>query len=456
MIKKSSEGTSDKTHRSQGPEKEDNHRKEMVQSELDLSEDEGIVEFIASTSRKDSEGDVVEQNFEYPDHIPLLWAHSEGSDDPPPVGKIIGHRVDSTTKDYDRLILKAKVDLKDPLGRKLWHKIKKGYVGQFSIGLEPIEEPEEMKGGRFRFPKSELVECSVVGIGANRDTEVLRTKSYTKDEVLTETFEGRRNRKEDEKVLEHINELSKFLKGDMERDKLGPCPMHKSEESETSQTVTKPYDGPNDPELMEDFPALEGMSQEDREQWLAVFEDILLPDESNIEEAASQAFAAVDSENSQDIESEETMDAKEEDVELEEGELDIKEGDEKIEEKRLQVEDLILAYPELEDEDAERVDDLLDELNERIAEFLSAGEEEPEEEETEDEMDEDKEGSSQGSNKEGSSQSDKEGSSQGSNKGKSGETEETDQDIEGSSQSSNKEFEVIVPEQWDIENYDWD
>lgn len=57
--------------------------------------------------------------------------------------------------------------------------------------------------------------------------------------------------------------------------------------------ISKPYSGINDPELIEDFPGVEDLSDSQKEQWLAVFEDIINEDESNIAEAASSAFAAV-------------------------------------------------------------------------------------------------------------------------------------------------------------------
>jgi HK97 family phage prohead protease len=217
--------------------------KSVQKQQYEIEKDEGIVTFLASTPSKDADGDIVEQNWEFRNHIPLLWAHSKEAEEPLAIGQVIETEVSN-----DRLIVKADIDLQDRLGLKVWKKLKRGDLAQTSVGFEPLKEPERIEDGRYRFPHNELYEVSIVNVGSNKDTGVLQMKSITK--------EGRRNRSEDKQAMGHVEQIMKYLKGDIQKDSIKACPFHSSEKS--SEKEPKP-----EPEEMEEP---EGDSQNESEE----------------------------------------------------------------------------------------------------------------------------------------------------------------------------------------------
>lgn len=145
-------------------------------NQIKKTNDEGVVKFIASTETKDSHGDVVkQQGWEFADNVPLLYEHD---DEKFPIGKVIEHRVVN-----DELVATAQIDLDDEMGKKVWRKMKDGFLSQFSVGFEPIES-EPLEDGRAKFKRQILREISVVSVGSNRDTKILHLKSvYSRDEL---------------------------------------------------------------------------------------------------------------------------------------------------------------------------------------------------------------------------------------------------------------------------------
>jgi HK97 family phage prohead protease len=261
-----------------------------MESEVEVTEthqDEGIFQAIVSTDAMDDEGDIIEtEGWQYRDHIPVLWAHSQGAKEKVAIGHITEHTALPSPEGTGKLIVEGDIDLNDELGRKIWRKLKRGDVAQFSVGFNPIEvERIEREGGRYHFMEQKLTEVSIVNVGANEETGPIMTKdnnsetvdksssesesksvsmsgeaevSLSEDtddssiqievplsklldeasddfpqdskEVDSKTKEGRRNRKMDEEVMDHVKDCISYLKGDIDKESVKACPLHKTSE----------------------------------------------------------------------------------------------------------------------------------------------------------------------------------------------------------------------------------
>lgn len=140
-----------------------------------VSDDERVIEGIASTPSPDRMGDIVEPDgaeFKLP--IPLLWQH----DSRQPIGEVFAAKVSSagiTIKARIRKIEEAG-NLKDRLD-EAWQSIKHELVRGLSIGFSSLEY-SRLENGGLRFIKWAWLELSAVTIPANQEATIQAIKSF--------------------------------------------------------------------------------------------------------------------------------------------------------------------------------------------------------------------------------------------------------------------------------------
>lgn len=131
------------------------------------TEDHGIWTFTISTPDVDRYGTIIiPSGIEYTAYMnnPVVLINHKS--DYLPIGKCLGFFLNG-----ENLEATIQLDLNDEKACKVNDKIKGGYVNAVSVGIIPIEQTEQNIDGEkvTTYPRSELVEFSVVTIPANRD-----------------------------------------------------------------------------------------------------------------------------------------------------------------------------------------------------------------------------------------------------------------------------------------------
>lgn len=147
-----------------------------------ISEDERIIEGIASTPTADRMGDIVEPmgaKFALP--MPLLWQH----DAKQPIGYVEFAKPTAKGIPFKaRLVDPETVDsptLKDRL-QLAWDSMKTGLVRAVSIGFRDLSH-EVMKDGGWKFTEWEWLELSAVTIPANAEAAITTIKSIDREHL---------------------------------------------------------------------------------------------------------------------------------------------------------------------------------------------------------------------------------------------------------------------------------
>lgn len=139
-----------------------------------ISEDQRIIEGIATTSRADRAGDIVESlgaEFDLP--IPFLLDHN-------PLDAVGEVEAAEVTKDGIRFRARIKKitepgEVKD-LCDRAWSLIRNGLRRAVSIGFRPLDY-EAMPGGGYRFRTWEWLELSACAVPCNADARVTGLKA---------------------------------------------------------------------------------------------------------------------------------------------------------------------------------------------------------------------------------------------------------------------------------------
>lgn len=149
----------------------------MNKNALDLQiksfdQDQGVFVGIATTPAPDRVKDVVEPKgavFSLP--LPLLAHHDHE--------KVIG-TVEQATVTESGIEVVCRV-LKDVTqeAKEIWGLIQAKAMKGLSIGFRPLDTPEALPGGGYRFKKFEIVELSVVAVAMNGQASITATKSAT-------------------------------------------------------------------------------------------------------------------------------------------------------------------------------------------------------------------------------------------------------------------------------------
>lgn len=149
-----------------------------------FSEEERVIEGIASTPRADRQGDVVESKgavFVTP--MPLLLDHIHSQQ--------VGH-VEFAKADDGQITFRARItkvtepgEVKD-LTDKAWHLVKYRLRAAVSIGFRALEGGVElMKSGGYRFKSWEWLELSLVSVPAQADAVIYGAKSFNDDAAFS-------------------------------------------------------------------------------------------------------------------------------------------------------------------------------------------------------------------------------------------------------------------------------
>ena len=137
------------------------------ENEYTEPKDDGIWSFTISTPDVDRYGTIIiPSGIEYTAYMnnPVVLINHKS--DYLPIGKCLGFFLNG-----ENLEATIQLDLNDEKACKVNDKIKGGYVNAVSVGIIPIEQTEQNIDGEkvTTYPRSELVEFSVVTIPANRD-----------------------------------------------------------------------------------------------------------------------------------------------------------------------------------------------------------------------------------------------------------------------------------------------
>jgi len=139
------------------------------------------VTFIASTDTPDRYGDVVGQNWNleaFERNPVILFNHNSAA---MPIGKGKAYVQDG------RLMIDVEFDQNDEDAKKIESKVRGGFINAVSVGFQPLEavlrsalpEGHQYKAKKgYYFPKSELLEVSIVTIPANNEA-TLTAKNYS-------------------------------------------------------------------------------------------------------------------------------------------------------------------------------------------------------------------------------------------------------------------------------------
>jgi HK97 family phage major capsid protein/HK97 family phage prohead protease len=139
-----------------------------------VSDDERLIEGIATTPSTDRMGDVIEPlGARFAAELPLLWQHDHAS----PVGHVKFGKPTAKGIPFTANIVKIteEGELK-ALVDKAWQSVKARLVRAVSIGFRPIEYAL-MEGGGVRFLETEILELSLVTVPANSDCTITQIRS---------------------------------------------------------------------------------------------------------------------------------------------------------------------------------------------------------------------------------------------------------------------------------------
>ena len=140
-----------------------------------VSEDERVIEGLATTPAPDRMGDVVEPDgasFKLP--LPLLWQHNSRE----PVGHVLDASVgkDGITVTARIMRMPEPGRLKDRLD-EAWQSVKSGLVQGLSIGFMATERSYIEDTNSIRFLKWNWLELSLVTIPANAEASITTVRS---------------------------------------------------------------------------------------------------------------------------------------------------------------------------------------------------------------------------------------------------------------------------------------
>ncbi len=158
-----------------------NPKKQFLRGEIKAGEAGEIFSGIASSGRRDRDGDTIDQGGwkldDYNKNPVLLWGHNPYI---PPIGKTSNLRFETGLLKFDFEF--AKTDM----GNELKALVKDGFLNTFSVGFIPHDFGNE-KEGQATFTEQELLEISLVTIPSNPDAMVT-SRSFGNLSAQTKSF----------------------------------------------------------------------------------------------------------------------------------------------------------------------------------------------------------------------------------------------------------------------------
>jgi HK97 family phage prohead protease len=150
-------------------------RKSFFGEIKNVDDDRMIIEAFVSTERPDRMGDIMRADGMQIDGRPtVLFAHGMG----PPGQEPIGRPLSISKDEYQGYKgIKARIEFyPDEIGKRLYDKVKKGFIHGFSVGFIP-NKWKPLRDGRD-ITDWTLLEMSLVGVPANPDATAIESGSF--------------------------------------------------------------------------------------------------------------------------------------------------------------------------------------------------------------------------------------------------------------------------------------
>lgn len=137
---------------------------------VSINEEKHTAIFVMSTITPDRHGDVVDQKSWILKHFhgAFFWAHRS---DEFPLGQWLRVWLEPDPENPDEVMLMGEVEFAVDLGPDIlraWRHVVRGDLKMVSVGFIPGDVYYKEEGEYFVLAMCELLECSLVGIGANR------------------------------------------------------------------------------------------------------------------------------------------------------------------------------------------------------------------------------------------------------------------------------------------------
>ncbi len=157
---------------------------------VSINEEKHTAIFVMSTITPDRHGDVVDQKSWMLNHFhgAFFWAHKS---DEFPLGQWLRVWLEPDPENADEVMLMGEVEFAVDLGPDIlraWRHVVRGDLKMVSVGFIPGKVSYDNERELFVLALCELMECSLVGIGANRralvkDIDPTQTLIDTKKQI---------------------------------------------------------------------------------------------------------------------------------------------------------------------------------------------------------------------------------------------------------------------------------
>ena len=195
----------------------------VEQKAISIDEEKHRATFVMSSQSIDRHGDIVDQDSWILDHFlknpAFFWGHRSNEF---PLGKWVDVRLeaDPDSPDEQRLVGTAEfaVDIHDEIERA-WKHVVRGDLNMVSVGFIPHRVDYDEEKDTLVLYDCELMECSLVGIGSNRDAMVKNDEQIRQTLIDTkEQIEVTINDGETEparvRAVRHLNKALRQLKSE--------------------------------------------------------------------------------------------------------------------------------------------------------------------------------------------------------------------------------------------------
>lgn len=161
------------------------HKKEISYRAIAVDEENKTATFVMSTESIDRHGDIVDQeswNLEHFKKNPMFFFQHRS--DQFPLGKWLDvwFEDDPDNEGKQRLVGEAKFRTKFEDADRAFEHVKEGDMSAVSVGFIPHRVDYDEDKDAFILYDCELLECSLVGIGSNRDALITSDKDAKNDE----------------------------------------------------------------------------------------------------------------------------------------------------------------------------------------------------------------------------------------------------------------------------------
>lgn len=161
---------------------------------ISIDEDKHRATFVMSTSAVDRHGDIVDQESWKLEHFQenpaFFWGHRSNEF---PLGKwvSVGLEQDPNLPGKMRLVGTAEFAVEvDEEIKRAWAHVVRGDLNMVSVGFIPHIVDYDEERDAFVLKSCELMECSLVGIGANRGALIKSQEQVTQDLIDTKDTLG--------------------------------------------------------------------------------------------------------------------------------------------------------------------------------------------------------------------------------------------------------------------------